>query len=275
MKYSVITIYLIAILLQLTSVYHAVHLLKKVKSYAYSIFLLILSLLIILLERFYYLIDCCLFGNYKLSQALMYLTISGCMLMGVIGLRRLLNTLEDQNEKLERVAKTDHLTGALSRLEIESLIAQEIKRSARTKDPIAILMMDIDHFKDVNDTYGHPVGDQVLRKLSHFCIAQLRSIDSFARVGGEEFLMMLPQTSEAEAYQVAERIREGVAELVCAKVNGQAIRIQISLGISIYMPDSAGLGNPYQLMKTHARRADLAMYQAKQAGRNQTRCWRE
>ena len=275
MKFFVIALYLMAIVLQLVGVYYAVQVLKKVKSYAYSIFFLILSLLIILIERFYYLIDCCLFGNYKLSQAFMYLAISGCMLIGVIGLRRLLDTLEDQNEKLERVAKTDHLTGALSRLEIESLIIQEIKRSSRTQDPIAILMMDIDHFKDVNDTYGHPIGDQVLKKLSQFCMTQLRSIDSFARVGGEEFLMMLPQTTEAEAFKVAERIREGVAELVCAKVSGQAIRIQISLGISIYVPDSLGLDNPYQLMKTHARRADLAMYQAKQAGRNQTRCWHE
>ncbi|TXI13709.1 MAG: GGDEF domain-containing protein [Polynucleobacter sp.] len=275
MKFFVIALYLMAILLQLVGVYYAVQVLKKVKSYAYSIFFLILSLLIILIERFYYLIDCCLFGNYKLSQAFLYLTISSCMLIGVIGLRRLLDTLEDQNEKLQRVAKTDHLTGALSRLELESLIVQEIKRSSRTQDSIAILMMDIDHFKNVNDNYGHPIGDQVLKKLSHFCTTQLRSIDAFGRVGGEEFLMMLPRTSEAEAFQVAERIREGVAKLDCAKVDGQAIRIQVSLGISIYTPDPSALDNPYQLMKTHARRADLAMYQAKQAGRNQTRCWHE
>jgi diguanylate cyclase (GGDEF)-like protein len=275
MKYLVISLYLGSILIQFISIYHSIQLLKKVKSYAYSVLFLILSLLIILMDRFYYLIDCCLFGNYKLSQALMYLLISIFMLIGVVGLRRLLNTLEDQNEKLERVAKTDHLTGALSRLEIEFLIVQEIKRSSRTQEPIAILMMDIDHFKHVNDTYGHPIGDQVLKKLSQFCMTQLRSIDSFGRVGGEEFLMMLPRTTESEAFLVAERIREGVAELVCAKVDDQAIQIHISLGISIYTPDTSVMDSPYQMMKTHSRRADLAMYQAKQAGRNQTRCWRE
>lgn len=106
---------------------------------------------------------------------------------------------------------------------------------------------------------------------------ELRGIDAFGRIGGEEFLMMLPNTDKPEAYQVAERIRAGIANLVCDNVNQEPIHIQVSIGVSVYVP-SDGMNNlsaetPYQIMKKYSRRADLAMYQAKQAGRNQTKCW--
>ena len=275
MKYLVISIYVLAIGLQIYSVWFAFKLLKKVKSYAYSIFFIPLGLLIIIFDKLYYLIDCCLLGQYRIPEAITYLLISFFVLIGVIGLHKLFNVLEDQNEKLELISKTDHLTKALSRLEIESQIIQEIKRSERSKHPIAFVMLDIDHFKKVNDSYGHGVGDLVLQALSKYCASQLRTVDAFGRVGGEEFLMMLADTDESEAFLVAERIREGVASLVCAKVAGVEIKIQISLGISVYEPGLDASETPIQLMKKYFRRSDLAMYKAKQSGRNQTKCWHE
>ena len=274
-KYLVISIYVLAIGLQIYSVWFAFKLLKKVKSYAYSIFFIPLGLLIIIFDKLYYLIDCCLLGQYRIPEAITYLLISFFVLIGVIGLHKLFNVLEDQNEKLELISKTDHLTKALSRLEIESQIIQEIKRSERSKHPIAFVMLDIDHFKKVNDSYGHGVGDLVLQALSKYCASQLRTVDAFGRVGGEEFLMMLADTDESEAFLVAERIREGVASLVCAKVAGVEIKIQISLGISVYEPGLDASETPIQLMKKYFRRSDLAMYKAKQSGRNQTKCWHE
>ena len=163
----------------------------------------------------------------------------------------------------------------MSRSEIESQIIQEIKRSERSKHPIAFVMLDIDHFKKVNDSYGHAVGDLVLQSLSKYCASQLRTVDAFGRVGGEEFLMMLTDTEESEALLVAERIREGVASLVCAKVADDEIKIQISLGIAVYEPGLGAPETPIQLMKKYFRRSDLAMYKAKQSGRNQTKCWHE
>ncbi len=275
MKYIVIATYVLAIALQVYSVWWAFKLLKKVRSYAWSIFFIPVGLVIIIFDKLYYLIDCCLIGRYRIAEALTYFAISFFVLIGVMGLHKLFNLLEEQNEKLEKISKTDHLTKALSRLEIEAQIIQEIKRSDRSKHPIAFVMLDIDHFKEVNDRYGHPIGDVVLKRLTQYCVSQLRTIDSFGRVGGEEFLMVLPDADESEAYMVSERIRQGVTSLVCTHVLGEEIKIQISLGISVYHVGEDFKETPYQLMKKYFRRADLAMYQAKQAGRNQTKCWHE
>lgn len=234
-----------------------------------------LGLLIVLGDKLYYLIECFAKNDFSLIDAALYLTLSIFLWIGLIGLHQLFDILEDQRDKLERISKHDHLTEALSRLEIESQIIKEIKKSDRSEHPIALIMLDIDHFKTINDTFGHPVGDQVLKKLSLYCMSQLRSIDSFGRVGGEEFLIMLSETNEVGAFMVAERIRQGVSALVCAQALNQDIKIQISLGISIYVPGSEPDDSPYEIMKKYSRRADLAMYQAKQAGRNQTKCWHE
>ena len=234
MKYIVIATYILAIALQIYSVWFSYRLLKKVKSYAYSIFFIPLGLLVIIFDKLHYLVACCLLGQYRIAEAITYLIISFFVLIGVMGLHRLFNLLEDQNEKLQLISKTDHLTKVLIRSEIESQIIQEIKRSDRSKHPIAFVILDIDHFKKVNDTYGHAIGDVVLQSLAKYCSSQLRTIDAFGRVGGEEFLMMLPDTDETEAVFVAERIRKGVASLVCTSVLDDEIKIQISLGVSVY-----------------------------------------
>jgi diguanylate cyclase (GGDEF)-like protein len=274
-KYIVIATYVLAIVLQIYSVWCAFTILKKVKSYAWSIFFIPVGLVIIIFDKLYYLIDCCLIGRYRIAEALTYFAISLFVLIGVMGLHRLFNLLEEQNEKLEKISKTDHLTKALSRLEIESQIIKEIKRSVRSNRPISFVMIDIDNFKRVNDQYGHPIGDVVLKKLAQYCISQLRTIDAFGRMGGEEFLMMLPNTSESEAFLVAERVREGVASMVCTHVLGQEVKVKISLGVSTCTISKIPQEKPYQLLRKYFRRADLAMYQAKQAGKNQTKCWRE
>lgn len=275
MKYIVIVTYVLAIALQLYSVWCAFKLLKKVRSYTWSIFFIPVGLLTIIFDKFYYLIECCLIGHYRIAEAITYLAISFFVLVGVMGLHRLFNVLEEKNEKLEIISKKDYLTNALSRSEIESQIIQEIKRSDRSKHPIAFLMMDIDHFKKVNDTYGHAIGDVVLKSLANYCSSQLRTIDAFGRVGGEEFLMILPDTDESEAFLIAERIREGVASLVCARVLDHEIKIQISLGLSVYQVGEDSSEPPIQLMKKYLKRSDVAMYIAKESGRNQTKCWHE
>lgn len=275
MKYFVISLYIAAICIQIYSIISSFWILKKFKAFAFGIMFMPLGLLVILGDKLYYLLDCCIRNNFSLTNASFYLFISVCLWLGVVGLQRLFITLDEQREKLEKISKHDHLTGALSRLEIESQIIQEIKKSDRTKHPIAFVMLDIDHFKRVNDTFGHPVGDQVLKKLSLYCMSQLRSIDAFGRIGGEEFLIMLPETNQKDALVVAERIRQGVSDLVCAQVQDQNITIQISLGIAIYQPGGEREGLAHEIMKKYSRRADLAMYQAKQVGRNQTKCWHE
>lgn len=275
MKYIVIATYILAIALQIYSVWFAFSLLKKVKSYAYSIFFIPLGLLVIIFDKLYSLVDCCLLGQYRIAEALTYFAISLFVLIGVMGLHRLFNLLEDQNEKFEIISKTDHLTKVLSRQEIESQIIQEIKRSDRSKHPISFVMLDIDRFKKVNDMYGHAIGDEVLQSLAKYCSSQLRAIDAFGRVGGEEFLMMLPDTDLAEALLIAERIREGVASLVCAHALNNEVKIEISLGISVYQVGEDSKEPPNQLMKKYIGRADFAMYKAKQSGRNQTKCWHE
>lgn len=275
MKSLIIAIYVVAIIIQIYSIFSSFWVFRKFKALAFGIMFIPLGLLIIPVDKLYYLSECCIKNDYSLIDASLFLTLSIFLWVGLLGIHKLFDILEDQKDKLELVSKHDHLTESLSRLEIESQIIREIKKSNRSDQSIAFIMLDIDYFKNINDAHGHLVGDQVLKKLSLYCMSQLRSIDYFGRMGGEEFLIMLSETNELGAFMVAERIRQGVSNLVCTRVKDQDIKIQISLGIAIYQPGSELEHHPFEIMKKYSRRSDLAMYQAKQAGRNQTKCWHE
>jgi len=148
-------------------------------------------------------------------------------------------------------------------------------RAKRNKHPFAVIEIDIDCFKAINDSYGHNAGDEILCDLSRLIKAQLREVDHFGRVGGEEFLITLPDTTEALAKEIAERVRLIVENHTFHTKEGAPIKLTISLGITIMNPvDKEFINCP----SSHAiemlyKRADKAMYQAKNAGRNRIAVW--
>lgn len=162
--------------------------------------------------------------------------------------------------RLEHLSQHDGLTGLLNRRAIEALLDREAQRLERFNQPFSILLIDIDHFKLVNDRFGHPAGDQVLVEVARRLEAEAREVDHVARYGGEEFCVLLPHTEHEGALQAAERLREGV----CARpiAWGQSmVPVTISMGLVC-------ANDPRESLQSLLRRADEALYQAKEGGRN-------
>jgi diguanylate cyclase (GGDEF)-like protein/PAS domain S-box-containing protein len=166
-------------------------------------------------------------------------------------------------EREKKLARTDMLTGVNNRRNLYELIACEFEISARYHQPLSLMMFDLDHFKKVNDTFGHIVGDQILARVTKAACAELRSADSIGRYGGEEFIILLPMTTAQQAYSLAERIRENAAKIRVSTPIGEA-SVTISIGI---VEMKHGIG-PDKSVDDLIRRADQAMYAAKQSGRN-------
>lgn len=160
-------------------------------------------------------------------------------------------------KELKRLATKDALTGIYNRYKINTKIEEEIKRADRYGEPFALVMFDIDHFKQVNDTYGHDAGDYVLQELSKIILNNIRETDSFGRWGGEEFMLLLPYTSKEKAVKIAEKMRQRVQEHTFENVRA----ITISIGVTVYKKGE-GIS---QVLK----RVDMALYEAKSHGRNQ------
>ena len=167
--------------------------------------------------------------------------------------------LATYEQKLVEMNTTDALTGMYNRRFLESRLKEECARQRRYARPFSLLMIDIDFFKKVNDTYGHQGGDLVLQAVAAKAKSLIRSTDFFARYGGEEFCCLLPETDTEAAEKVAEHLRIQIAEME-SRFEGQSIKVTISLGISAFLPDDS----PETLLK----RADDALYQAKSSGRN-------
>ena len=159
-------------------------------------------------------------------------------------------------EELERDSLTDRLTGAWNRRYLDKLMPGELTRSRRHRQPLSVVLLDIDNFKHVNDVHGHLAGDAVLRELAELTRANLRVTDAMVRWGGEEFLIIMPQTSHAAATIAAEKLRQHVA----AHPFPGAGRITVSLGVAEYAVDED--------MDTLFRRVDDALYRAKEGGRD-------
>jgi len=166
--------------------------------------------------------------------------------------------LQDKNRELHQLSVTDELTGLFNRKHLMETLSGEVTRSKRNAHTFALLVVDIDHFKRINDTYGHPKGDEVLRMLGGVFRDAVRSCDYVARYGGEEFILMLPEVGVAGGLEVAERIRERVAR---ERISPKGDRITVSIGMAMF-PEHAE--RPEDLFQ----QADQALYAAKTSGRN-------
>lgn len=161
--------------------------------------------------------------------------------------------------RLEKAATSDFLTGLLNRPAMLRLLEQESGRVHRTTEPYAVALADLDHFKPINDRYGHAVGDQALTRIADLLRSSLRRQDAICRWGGDELLIFLPETSLAGAAEAAEKIRHRLTE-VPLLVGGEQLHLSVSIGVAEAARDEA--------VTEVVRRADEALYRAKQAGRN-------
>jgi diguanylate cyclase (GGDEF)-like protein len=164
-------------------------------------------------------------------------------------------------EELRKLATTDYLTGLFIRRQLFELGEKEINRAQRNGDPLSLMMLDIDHFKSINDTYGHAIGDEVLKKFSMLFRDSLRNIDIVCRFGGEEFVAILPDTDTQTATDVAQRLRLNV-ETSIMPIEGKELKYTISIGLAVLREKDISIN---QLIN----RADEALYHAKRSGRNQ------
>jgi diguanylate cyclase (GGDEF)-like protein len=165
------------------------------------------------------------------------------------------------HEEAQRLSVTDGLTGLWNYRYFTMTVVKEIERSARFGRPLALLMLDLDHFKKVNDTLGHPRGDAVLVELAARLRAEVREVDTVARYGGEELVVILPETDEAGAAQAAERICDAVRRTPFGRPGEAAVAVTVSVGAAVFPAHGADA-------EDLLRRADEALYEAKRAGRD-------
>jgi diguanylate cyclase (GGDEF)-like protein len=177
-----------------------------------------------------------------------------------LALRRATNELHVLNAELLRLARTDPLTGVSNRRHFLEQLTEETSRMERYRRPAALFMLDLDHFKRLNDGYGHDIGDRALVETARTVRDALRAHDLFGRLGGEEFAGFLPETPFAEAMQVCERVRELIAA-IDLQTPGVPARVTASIGVIALDPET-------DTVETAIKRADQAMYAAKQGGRN-------
>lgn len=170
--------------------------------------------------------------------------------------------LESANERLAQLSRTDRLTGLNNRGFWEECLRNEFSRCARTSEAASLVMFDIDHFKKINDTYGHQAGDEVIRAVAHVLRANIRTTDVAGRYGGEEFGVILPVTSAADGRVMAERMRESIRR---TEVRHEQHKIQFTISLGI-----AEFGSDLTEYKDWLSRADQALYEAKGGGRNCT-----
>jgi len=200
-----------------------------------------------------------------LSGVLVTLVISLLLAWGMLGVRDLFVDLERTRAELYEEATRDELTRISNRRQVMLMARHEAQRARRTRRPLAFLLLDVDHFKRVNDTLGHERGDEVLRCVTDTCASELRASDLFGRIGGDEFLIVLPEEEPEEAELVAERLRAAV-EARCGAHRDLPQPLTISIGFAAVGPTEQGAD---EIVTGAMARADDALYRAKQQGRNQ------
>lgn len=185
-------------------------------------------------------------------------------------LRSLSQTLEQANRRLRRantalrkLATTDPLTGVGNRRELDERLQLELRRASRSLEPLSLLFLDVDHFKKYNDRFGHEAGDAVLARLATLLQQTVRSSDTVARFGGEEFVILLPDTDEEGARTLAEKLRETVAH----RLPG-AVPVTASLGAATCRPPTGRSADFRMQARRLLASADRAVYEAKHVGRN-------
>jgi len=199
------------------------------------------------------------------TMTVFILTIGRCMFIGIFSsaMRESLYksglALREANKRIEELAELDDLTGSLNRRCIMHFLDEEIARARRTNLPCSIALMDLDWFKRINDTYGHPTGDEVLKTFAITVFANIRSVDRFGRYGGEEFLLVLPDTSHETATRTLDRLRTIIADLDWSAFS-PGMRVTVSAGVASL--------NPNEMPDSFLARTDGALYRAKAQGRN-------
>jgi diguanylate cyclase (GGDEF)-like protein len=261
--------YILSFFFQLFAAYICCTLIFKIAGvFRWAWICLTIGLTLMLSRRIFPAIEIYTTGNYTLIDAVFALIISVFLSGGIFGIAKLIETEKNKNDALSLLSALDPLTNCLSRTEIFSKIADEIDRTLRTGNTFSILEIDIDHFKDVNDRYGHQVGDEVLISLVKSIAESLRNVDILGRIGGEEFLIALPETGEIEALQVAERIRTHIANTPQRTSLHEPLKITVSIGVTtLNIATSLGT-NKHELLHELVHIADQAMYLAKNSGRN-------
>jgi diguanylate cyclase (GGDEF)-like protein len=169
--------------------------------------------------------------------------------------------------EIEKMAVTDGLTGLFNHRHFQEKLSEEFKRMQRFGNPLSLFLVDIDFFKKINDTYGHPAGDEVLREVAGAIRETIRNVDIAARYGGEEFAVILPETNHEGAQRMAERLRKVIAERAFS-LDGKARRVTVSIGVATSPYDT---GSRDELIG----KADQALYQAKRSGRDRCVLWKE
>src|SRR6266536_4308768 len=187
----------------------------------------------------------------------------------MLRIKNLQDQLRTAKGQLEKLSVTDGLTGLYNHRHFEDRLAEEFRRSQRYADPVSLIMLDLDHFKDVNDRYGHPFGDRVLRETAELIRSSIRDPDICARYGGEEFAIILPKTQLQGALAVAERIfrslrQKGHAVDACDAAKSKLVVVHVTASIGIAFYPSKDVTSPELLVKY----ADEALYRAKPEGRN-------
>jgi diguanylate cyclase (GGDEF)-like protein len=172
------------------------------------------------------------------------------------------------NARLHELAITDSLTGAFNRRHFFKLAQQELARAQRYGHPLSVIMLDLDHFKQINDQYGHLVGDHVLQVVTQYMRDNIRTVDSLGRYGGEEFVILLPNTALPGTLDIAERVYTIFASQ-CVLLDEVTVTVTASLGV-VSLEDTTGIS-----VEILFDRADQALYEAKQAGRNRVVIWKE
>jgi diguanylate cyclase len=199
------------------------------------------------------------------TMTVFILTIGRCMFLGIFSstMRQSLYKsgleLKEAYKRIEELAALDELTGSFNRRCIMRMLDDEITRTQRTMTPCSIALIDLDWFKRVNDTYGHPIGDEVLRTFAITVFANIRNIDRFGRYGGEEFLLVLPDTPVDTAVRLLDRLRAIVSDLDWSAFS-PGMQVTVSAGVTTLRPDETA--------DTFLARADRALYTAKARGRN-------
>lgn len=178
-------------------------------------------------------------------------------------IKHLTDLLKKALEKAEKLAMTDSLTEIYNRRYWLTIAQQEFNRTCRYDRSFSVVIFDIDNFKKLNDTYGHLIGDEVLKALTKAIQPSLRRADCFARFGGEEFIILLPETNLDNAREVAERMCQAVNS---TKITDQEIQITVSIGVAAYQSNDTRIDDLLQ-------RADCALYEAKRQGKNCVSTW--
>lgn len=214
--------------------------------------------------------DTTIFRDEVANGVTMSVVVLGTVLLLVFSiaylfLRTAVNRLLDAQEKLQYLAIRDSLTGLINRREIAMRGEQEFARYKRLSigsecSPYSVMMIDLDHFKSINDSYGHAVGDQVLKMVADYLSQAVRQYSNVGRYGGEEFILVLPGGSSEDAYSIAERIRSGISRQPL-EFDGGVVSVTLSIGVSLVSEDDV-------CFEDTVDRADRALYQAKGQGRD-------